>query len=99
MYTMIVALQRFLQEHGEVQLSALGLGMFGLCFDPHFVPWFHMCSSACDSLCVLLAAISSMVTVAEILKNSKLAVEQSKFLLQAGLLPAVSCSSSKSHAV
>lgn len=38
--------KRFLQEHGEVQLSALGL------------------------------AISSMVTVAEILKNSRLAVEQ-----------------------
>lgn len=38
--------KRFLQEHGEVQLSALGL------------------------------AISSMVTVAEILKNSKLANEQ-----------------------
>ncbi len=38
-------LQRFLQEHGEVQLSALGI------------------------------AISSMVTVAEILKNKQLAEE------------------------
>jgi len=37
--------QRFLQEHGEVQLSALGV------------------------------AISSMVTLAEILKNKQLAVE------------------------
>lgn len=38
-------MQRFLQEHGEVQLSALGV------------------------------AISSMVTLAEILKNKQLAVE------------------------
>lgn len=38
--------KRFLQEHGEVQLSALGV------------------------------AVAPMVTVAEILKNRKLAVEQ-----------------------
>ena len=42
----LLAPQRFLQEHGEVQLSALGI------------------------------AVSSLVTVAEILKNRNLALEK-----------------------
>lgn len=59
-------MQRFLQEHGEVQLSALGI------------------------------AISSMVTVAEILKNKQLA-EESHITTSLEWLSAESRSASPPH--
>ena len=69
-------LQRFLQEHGEVQLSALGLGMCAHCTSEATTSVDNGQQELTSS--VLLTAISSMVTVAEILKNSRLAVEQSE---------------------
>ena len=65
-------LQRFLQEHGEVQLSALGLG------DRLGQRGMIAATHAWSKCCLCTAAISSMVTVAEILKSNKLASEQSK---------------------
>ena len=80
---MVPCLQRFLQEHGEVQLSALGLGLRHARRSTRAA--HHTDMSAC------LAAISSMVTVAEILKNNKLANEQSKLVTSTDIFNALHC--------
>lgn len=83
---------RLLEEHGEIQLSALGFGEY--MGDPKHVmhgPHAHACVCARVAGLKLqhgeqlqhvqwlsYAAVSTMVTVAELLKKDKLAVERSK---------------------
>jgi hypothetical protein len=70
--------QRLLAEHGEIQLSALGYGRLGAAAEhiiwvaaqaaQHLVFCFRLCH----------AAVATLVTVAELLKKDKLAVERSE---------------------
>ena len=79
-------MQRFLQEHGEVQLSALGLGTsLLLCSVLCLIcPAHQLRMAGTIPTALWLAAISSMVTVAEILKSGQWAVERSELLLTPG---------------
>ena len=72
--------KRLLAEHGEIQLSALGQGIGSLVPVPWL--WLTMISQAC-LICALSlpAAISTLVSIAEILKKDKLALEKSESLL------------------
>ena len=75
---MCLCAQRFLAEHGEVQMSALGLGArprAWLSFN--LFPCKRSPVACAEHLLMSRAAISTLVTAVEILKSGNWAVETS----------------------
>ncbi|KAF8406952.1 hypothetical protein HHK36_006073 [Tetracentron sinense] len=69
--------KRYMQQYNEVELSALGMGG-GIAIALRFTHelFLYGLLNDCDVFSVISAAIATVVTIAEILKNNGLAVEK-----------------------